>query len=313
MVEVLQLPVRGPFDEAGAAEAAFVGWNLAGARPPLVLIRTWADEMPRQQRLAWALGPDQPLYSMGHPTGNRPENYPEQVAQWADFCLERFEKLALAGPVRIGGWSFGGVIALEVARRLAAQGQEIELVVMLDSRIPEKKPTRQTRRFMKLGTALQVYALLPSRDERRAYMRALARYRVERTAAKLRSLPSKVRRRRRPLAEHEVRLNGRVRPMDRLTRAIRVCYLKYAPDPVALPIVQLWTEESRQKVEGDVSLGWSRTLEGEVRIAGIPGDHFTMFEDEHVHELARHLERALEGLPLRAPEDLASEVSADGS
>jgi len=301
MEQVLELPIRGRFDEARATEAAFVGWNLAGSRPPLVLIRTWADEIPRQQRLAWALGPDRPLYSMGHPTGHRPENYPERVAQWADFCLERYEKLALAGPARIGGWSFGGVVALEVARRLAARGQQIELVAMLDSRVPEKKPTRETRRFMKLGTTLQEYALLHSRDERSAYLRALARHRLARTAAKLRSLPGKLRRRRRPLAEHETRLKGRVRPMDRLTRAIRVCYLKYTPDPIDLPIVQLWTEESREKVAGDVSLGWSRTLEGEVRIAGIPGSHFTMFEDEHVHEVARHLERALEGLPLREP------------
>lgn len=40
------------------------------------------------------------------------------------------------GPYRLGGWSFGGCLALEVAQRLRAEGREVEVVAMIDSILP---------------------------------------------------------------------------------------------------------------------------------------------------------------------------------
>ncbi|WP_199511575.1 non-ribosomal peptide synthetase [Nucisporomicrobium flavum] len=37
------------------------------------------------------------------------------------------------GPYRLGGWSLGGLVALEMARRLESEGAEVELVALLDS------------------------------------------------------------------------------------------------------------------------------------------------------------------------------------
>ena len=38
--------------------------------------------------------------------------------------------------VILGGWSLGGVVALEVARRLRQRGVQVPLVLLLDSRLP---------------------------------------------------------------------------------------------------------------------------------------------------------------------------------
>ncbi|MBF6228463.1 acyltransferase domain-containing protein [Nocardia abscessus] len=43
-----------------------------------------------------------------------------------------------AGPYRIGGWSMGGIIAHEVARRLRAAGETVEALVLLDSNIADR-------------------------------------------------------------------------------------------------------------------------------------------------------------------------------
>jgi thioesterase domain-containing protein len=40
---------------------------------------------------------------------------------------------ALPGPYRLGGWSMGGIVAFEMARRLEAAGAEVSLVALLDS------------------------------------------------------------------------------------------------------------------------------------------------------------------------------------
>ena len=41
------------------------------------------------------------------------------------------------GPYLLGGWSLGGVVAVEVARQLGAAGQAVERLMLLDSAIPE--------------------------------------------------------------------------------------------------------------------------------------------------------------------------------
>ena len=41
-----------------------------------------------------------------------------------------------AGPYLLGGWSYGGVVAFEMARQLEAAGQEIALLALLDSELP---------------------------------------------------------------------------------------------------------------------------------------------------------------------------------
>ena len=40
------------------------------------------------------------------------------------------------GPYQVGGWSFGGVVAYEVAQQLHRQGQEVSLLAILDSYMP---------------------------------------------------------------------------------------------------------------------------------------------------------------------------------
>jgi acyl-CoA synthetase (AMP-forming)/AMP-acid ligase II/thioesterase domain-containing protein/acyl carrier protein len=59
------------------------------------------------------------------------------------------------GPVRLGGYCVGGIVALEVARQLKAAGREVEFVVLIDS------PSLNGRASMRilsalLGTALRV-------------------------------------------------------------------------------------------------------------------------------------------------------------
>lgn len=41
------------------------------------------------------------------------------------------------GPYLLGGWSFGGLVAWETARRLEERGEEVALLVLIDSRPPD--------------------------------------------------------------------------------------------------------------------------------------------------------------------------------
>ena len=52
--------------------------------------------------------------------------------------LDRIRELAAGRPVALGGGSFGGALAVEVARQLRAAGDEVSLVVLLDTVQPSE-------------------------------------------------------------------------------------------------------------------------------------------------------------------------------
>ena len=54
----------------------------------------------------------------------------------ADY-LEAVRTIQSHGPYLLGGWSMGGLIALEMARQIEAQGEEVRLVALFDTKAPD--------------------------------------------------------------------------------------------------------------------------------------------------------------------------------
>ena len=56
----------------------------------------------------------------------------------AAYYLEEMRKVQPQGPYLLGGYSFGGVAAYEIARRLRAAGEEVAFLVLFDACNPAK-------------------------------------------------------------------------------------------------------------------------------------------------------------------------------
>lgn len=81
--------------------------------------------------LARALGSDQPFYALS------PYRFdilldPPALATIAAAHLESVRAVQPHGPYLLGGWCNGGRLAYEIARQLQSQGQEVELLVLMD-------------------------------------------------------------------------------------------------------------------------------------------------------------------------------------
>jgi thioesterase domain-containing protein len=302
-----EIPVEGALEVAEADRLDLVGFQLAGSRPPLFLIRTWTGEVANHHRLARHLGPDQPIYSFAPPRGTRPEDFPKDAQEWAELMLSRVLEVPHRGPYRIGGWSFGGVIALEVAERLVQSGRAVELLVLLDTRLPKQWPVRRRgskRRsaFHKSVRRLDRFLELRSTRERLAFLRRRVARRGEKLVSRVTRLRERLQRRKQPPVGVEAGLeDGSHRTMTghrmpQLQRAIWVAYLKYRPTGSALRVVQLRTLES-QTAAADVTLGWAPWLSGDVESTLLPGEHFTMFQEPFVAVLSQRLAVALARLP----------------
>jgi amino acid adenylation domain-containing protein len=104
-----------------------------GNRPPLFMAHPAGGHVVCYRGLAVNLAPDQPVYGLqprGLEDGNPPVTDLEEMAAYYVEAIRRFRP---RGPYRLGGWSFGGVVAWEMARQLRAAGQEVDLLAMLDT------------------------------------------------------------------------------------------------------------------------------------------------------------------------------------
>ncbi|MGW5446791.1 hybrid non-ribosomal peptide synthetase/type I polyketide synthase [Streptomyces asiaticus] len=113
---------------AGLRRTALVPIRTGGDKPPLFLVHPVGGDVLCYAELATLLGEDQPVYALQVPDG------PEltTVGELADHYAEAMTAVDPHGPYRLGGWSMGGVVALEIAQRLTAAGRSVERLALID-------------------------------------------------------------------------------------------------------------------------------------------------------------------------------------
>src|SRR5260221_13274246 len=82
--------------------------------------------------LAHEIAGEVPIY--GLPLVERP--IPQSVEQLARVHVAAIRKVQPAGPYRLAGHSFGGVLAYEIAAQLIGADETVEFLGLLDSRRP---------------------------------------------------------------------------------------------------------------------------------------------------------------------------------
>ena len=88
------------------------------------------------QELSQNLGNNQPFYGLQAQGFNQGEKVFTKVEDMAEFYVKNIQEFQPEGALQIGGWSFGGVVAFEMAQQLLQQGRELSLLAILDSWVP---------------------------------------------------------------------------------------------------------------------------------------------------------------------------------
>jgi oxalate---CoA ligase len=103
-----------------------------GSRPPFF----WVHGDTSTRFLPRYLGPDQPVYGLEHQSQDGTSARYTTVESIASYYLGEMKKIQPVGPYSLGGFSFGGTLAFEMAQQLKSRGEEVTLLVMLDSHFP---------------------------------------------------------------------------------------------------------------------------------------------------------------------------------
>jgi amino acid adenylation domain-containing protein len=104
-----------------------------GSLPPLFLIHGLYGNVLCFRELAQTLAPDQAVYALQAVglTGHEPPC--DRVEGLAERYLDEIIKCCPQGPVILGGYSFGGMVAWEIASRLQTSGREVTLVALIEA------------------------------------------------------------------------------------------------------------------------------------------------------------------------------------
>jgi thioesterase domain-containing protein len=226
------------------------------------------------------------------------------VGDLAAWHVARLRTFQPRGPYHLAGYCFGGNLAYEMARQLAAAGERIGLLAVFDSAASNSDyyRVRLNRRFLagftrNLWLATAEFARLEA-PERRERLRLLGRKfaRHARASVGASPVPSSV-------DEGDVEIDGLL--PDRalypaseiaLWRSHLQMMARYWPHASDLRLVLFRTCRRPLWRSHEPSLGWSALARGGVDIELVPGTHGTLFREPHVAVLAEKVAARMHAL-----------------
>lgn len=198
------------------------------------------------------------------------------------------------GTYALVGYSFGGRVACEVARRLVDAGAAARvLVALLDARGPNWPPPKPLRQRIGARLLRQMSVVGPGSSFRAAWPRRTAPRRIAEIAPARQATPAEI------VAE-VVAPAWLPEPLRRRQQAmIAACDAAngdWHPPPLAGLDVRLFRASTPTWVTCDLSdhtMGWRKPSGGAVKVVDVPGSHVTMLHEPHVATLAARLAEAL--------------------
>ena len=252
--------------------------QVAGELPPLYLAHPAGGDSSVYRQLVDLLGVDRPVFGLERLDGRL--GVAERAARYLEVLPDR-------GPCLLGGWSFGGVLAYEMARQM---DDPPEWVVMIDSGLPmpvEDENAHAARRFAGFGAYVsRTYRTDLGLDERELRRHdpdtqlALVLERSE--AAGLDRVLSPAAWRHQRTSYEDTRALERYRPGPYGGRVL--LYRATGETP--------WTVDDPRYAHRDPSRGFAPYCPG-LTIVPVEGHHLNLLDPPHVDAIAAHL-RGLE-------------------
>jgi amino acid adenylation domain-containing protein len=317
LATLLQAPTVGALAEVLRKENWKPSWSSlvplqpGGSKPPLFLIHSHGGNVLEYYPLASHLGKDQPVYALQARglDGNIVKN--QSLEEIATAYLSEIRSLQPEGPYVLGGFCFGGLVALEAAQQLQAAGQKVDLVVMIQTTHPAAS------------------AFAPdSSSAHRWWHKTTKRIDLERENLSHRGpgyFADRIRRTwdivhaRTQIALDKKSSNGNEQK-NRSSMAYNLEVLgmehdrafdNYVPRPYHGNVLLFRASKQLPGMMADASLGWKPVIKGQLEICQLSGHQQNILVEPHVTRLAEELRARLEpkmNEPVAGPEAVPEPV-----
>jgi len=254
-----------------------------GTRPPLYIVHGAGGNVVNFYGLTTRIGPDQPVYGVQAQAleANRPAL--TNIEDMATHYLKEIRRVQPEGPYHFLGYSFGGIVVLEMAHQLRAVGEQVGLLGMLDTRARDYIGGTGTQtpsgKSAKHGRLIEYFHRNRGHESRKAWWgyftndlkERRVRYVTRLAGSIFHAIPTFLKN------THEINSfaarNYRVRPIsDKLTlfRASKQAGESVPPDN-----------------------GWGAIFEKGIEIHEIPGDHWQVLSEPGIDVLAQSIRDCL--------------------
>jgi amino acid adenylation domain-containing protein len=289
-IETLAQLIEG--EEDTSRWTSLVPIQPLGSRPPIFCVHGGAGTILHLQPLARRLGSEQPFYglqSSGLYGGSSPIRTVEEMAS---HYITEMRQVHTGGPWLIAGYCFGTIVAFEIAQRLVAEGEDVQMVALFNGPSPawihkwswygnqpshrKSKPrtVRITRKQRLLRAARQPWRLFTWLSWHTG--QRIGKLRVKLAMARGRPIPERLR------EEFFFDLHARAE------RA-------YDPTPYPRDLLVFYGEGLYE----DPGIGWSEFAAGGIETFAVPGEHNNNREamkEPAVQHVAERIEEHLRGL-----------------
>ena len=150
--------------QASTAWSSLVPIESHGSKTPLFCIHPVGGNVLEYYPLAHQLGLEQPIYGIQSQGLDGVQAPLTQLEAMAAKYINEIQIVQPDGPYLLLGYSFGGLIAFEIARQLASQGEKVNLLALLDTESPNLPNVRPSL-FPTVGIHLQNFQQLNVREK----------------------------------------------------------------------------------------------------------------------------------------------------
>ena len=294
-----------------------------GSLPPFFCVGGAGGNVLYLQYLARYLRGDQPFYAL-QAQGLDGETKPvESMEEIASQYIKAIQTVQPVGPYFLGGHSFGGKIAFEMATQLQRLGQSVAFLAILDmsAPIPELNPKED---FANWDNARWICSMA-------AIIEGLFGENLQLSNETLASLTPD---QQINYFKQQLEIVGILPPQAdiKLVRGLlqvyrTQCLIDYVPhntSPTSITLFRAQEEnshtlflaqegnseqENSDHLSYDPAWGWNQFSDSEVKIHTVPGSHTSMMTEPHVKVLAEKLQKSLEQAQSNQSENLNAQTT----
>ena len=251
-------------DPAPDHPSPLICMRAEGGRTPFFCVHALLGSTFHYFALANLLDEDQPFYALQAPGLDGAQAALTRIGDFASCYIELIRQVQPKGPYKIGGYSFGGLVAFEIAQQLARAGEEVSRLIIFGTDVPIAVSNP------KLFKVLEFFGRYAADFEQNLVM---------------------------PFFSYEKRVNGadgsRKLPFSPVLARVAVAHclaaIRYNPRPFSGRITLLETLEQQVLNPLDPSRGWDRLTAMDVQTMVVSGNHLSMLDEPHVRDLAKKL------------------------
>ena len=244
-------------------------------------------------------GKNQPFYGIqARRLGGRQVGHATDE-EMAEFYIKEMQTIQPEGPYYLGGSSFGGLAAFEIAQRLVKKGEKIAILALFDT---GKEPDYP--KMLPNTTALRskVYEMIRRFQHHRDSLMAFsAKERTDYVVDKLKKVKLQYRRKINNTFKKAVR-KFYLKPGNRFNseklysnRKLQIWKAgqKYQPQVYSGKMTLFRASNQPLGIQPDETLGWENLVAGGIEIHEVPGHHGSIVAEPYVRVLSEKLNDCL--------------------